>query len=273
MNSTTKPLCGFIGLGSQGAPMARRMIDAGYAVTLWARRPETLQAFAGTPAKVAGSAAALAAEVDHLGVCVVDDAGVVAVCEEVLPVMRAGARIAIHSTVHPDTCVSLAAQAAARGVALIDAPVSGGGPGAAAGTLTVMIGGEEAAVAAARPVFETFGQLILHLGQVGAGQLAKLVNNNLMAANLAMAHHALAAGDALGIGRANLVELLRHGSGRSFSLDVRASLPSPMAFASGEALLRKDIGLLRDVLDDAAPARALAEAALPFLALARGDAA
>ncbi len=265
-----RPSCGFIGLGSQGAPIARRMIDAGLKMTLWARRPEALAAFEDAGATIARTPVALAASVDHLGICVVDDAGVIAICDGLIPAMRSGSRIVIHSTIHPVTCVSLARKASERGVSLIDAPVSGGGSAAAAGTLTVMIGGEDAAVAAARPVFETFAGLILHLGGVGAGQMAKLVNNNLMAANLAMAHHALEAGAALGIDRTSLVELLQNSSGRSFALDVCARMPNPQSFSHGEALLRKDVGLLRDVLADAASARALTDAAMPFLDLARG---
>jgi 3-hydroxyisobutyrate dehydrogenase len=155
---------GFIGLGSQGAPIARRMIDAGYPVMLWARRPETLAPFCATAAKITSCIAELGANAAHVGVCVVDDAGVQQVCDQLIPSMRPGGRIAIHSTVHPKLCVALAAMAAARGVSLMDAPVSGGGPAAAAGTLTVMVGGEEQAFIAARPIFQTFGGLIVHLG-------------------------------------------------------------------------------------------------------------
>ena len=157
---------GFIGLGSQGAPMARRIIDAGYAVVLWARRPETLAPYADTNAEIATSVAELGAQVKHVGICVVDDAGVQQVCDELIPAMRPGSRIVIHSTVHPDLCKALGQQASARDIALIDAPVSGGGSGAAAGTLTVMVGGDVDTVTVARPIFETFAGLIVHLGDV-----------------------------------------------------------------------------------------------------------
>lgn len=257
--------CGFIGLGSQGAPMARRMVEAGYPLVLWARRPETLAPFADTAATVAASPAELAAQVDHVGVCVVDDAGVQQVCDQLFPAMRRGGRIAIHATIHPDTCAALERQAAERGLSLIDAPVSGGQPAAEAGTLTVMVGGETAAVAAARPIFETFGKLIVHLGGVGAGQNAKLVNNALMAANMALAHHALTAGAALGIDHAALIELLTASSGRSFALEVCARLPTPQAFKHGGALLAKDVRLLGEVLGADPGAAGLRDAAAPFL--------
>jgi 3-hydroxyisobutyrate dehydrogenase len=269
MVSSAKINTGFIGLGSQGAPMARRMIDAGYPVTLWARRPESLQPFAATTATVAPDLATLAARVEHVGVCVVDDAGVREVCETLIPALRPGSRIAIHSTVQPQLCVALAQQAAARGLALIDAPVSGGGPGAAAGKLTVMVGGDEAAFAAARPVFETFAALIVHLGGVGAGQMAKLVNNALMSAHMALAHQALSAGATLGIERAALVELVKASSGRSMGFEVYARQASPAAFAHGARLLAKDVRLLGEALGTGDPRyAAFRDLTEPFFELA-----
>jgi 3-hydroxyisobutyrate dehydrogenase-like beta-hydroxyacid dehydrogenase len=256
---------GFIGLGSQGGPMARRMAEAGYRLTLWARRPEALAPFRDTSAQYAGSIAELGAKADHVGICVVDDAGVRAVCAELIPAMRAGGRIVIHATVHPQTCIDLAAAASARGLALIDAPVSGGGPGAAAGTLAVMVGGETAAVAAARPVFETFANLIVHLGGVGAGQSAKLVNNALMAAHVALGWRALEAGAALGIDRAALTELVKVSGGRSYGFEVAARLPRPNAFAHGARLLAKDVRLLGEVLGAGPDAESFDQVTRSFL--------
>lgn len=256
---------GFIGLGSQGAPMARRMIEAGYEVVLWARRPETLATFADTPAQTAASIAELGREVEQVGICVVDDAGVEQVCDALIPAMAPGGRIVIHATVDPQLCRTLAERAAARCLALIDAPVSGGGEGAAAGTLTVMVGGEAGAVAAARPVFESFAGLIVHLGDVGAGQMAKLVNNALMAAHVAIAHQGIAAADALGLDREALVELVKVSSGRSFGFDVYARQPTPAAFKHGAKLLAKDVHLLGKALGDDPSFTAFSELAMPFL--------
>ena len=252
---------GFIGLGSQGGPMARRIAEAGYPLLLWARRRESLEAHADTSARIADSIAELGAQCDLVGVCVVDDAGVGQVCDALIPAMRPGSRIAIHSTIHPDTCVALAAQAAERGIGLIDAPVSGGGSGAAAGTLTVMCGGAQADFEAAKPVFAAFGGLIVLLGGVGAGQKAKLVNNALMAANMGLAHAALASGEALGIDRAALTALVKASSGRSFGFEVFARLPQPLGPWPGAPLLRKDVGLLVDAAPGSADAEALARAA------------
>jgi 3-hydroxyisobutyrate dehydrogenase-like beta-hydroxyacid dehydrogenase len=261
--------CGFIGLGSQGAPMARRMIDAGLRVVLWARRLEALDPYRETTAEFAPSLPELAAQVEHVGVCVVNDADVKQVCGELIPAMRPGSRIAIHSTVHPDTCRMLARQAAARGCSLIDAPVSGGAPAAQAGALTVMVGGSAEAFESAKPVLSTFGRLIVHLGDIGAGQNAKLINNSLMAANLSVAHYALVTGAELGLARDALAQLLLASSARSFGLEVCTRMTSPTTFAHGAALLEKDVRLLVEVLGEANSAVAqLRGAAMPFIQLA-----
>lgn len=248
--------------------MARRIVEGGYDLRLWARRAESLADFANTKAQSAASIAGLGAVCDHVGICVVDDAGTRQVCDALIPAMRAGSLIAIHSTIHPETCRALAAQAAARGIKLLDAPVSGGGPAATAGTLTVMVGGDASTLAAARPIFETFAGLIVHLGDIGAAQTAKIVNNTLMAANMALAHHALASGEALGIDRKALADLIKASSGRSFGMEVYARLPSPAAFAHGGKLLAKDVGLLGALLNDNPAAVALRAVAQPFLDLA-----
>lgn len=265
--------CGFIGLGSQGAPMARRMIEAGFNVTLWARRPDTLASFADTNVKIAASIADLGAGAAHVGVCVVDDAGVRDVCGALIASMQSGARIAIHSTVHPETCIALAKEGAARGVQIIDAPVSGGAPAASAGALTLMAGGDAEAFAAAKPVFESFAKLIVHLGGVGAGQQAKLINNALMTAHMALAHHALEAGAQLKLDRAALIELIKASSGRSFGFETYARLPNPQAFAHGAALLGKDVRLLGEVLRGDSAAEAIRDVATPFLNLVQDKSA
>jgi 3-hydroxyisobutyrate dehydrogenase len=266
MSATSLPTIGFIGLGSQGGPMARRIVEAGYPLVLWARRKESLEPYADTAATFAASVAELGARCDLVSICVVDDAGVEAVCNELVPAMKPGSRIAIHSTILPDNCIALAKRCAGAGIGLIDAPVSGGGAGASAGTLTVMCGGSAEDFAAAKPVFESFGGLIVLLGPVGAGQRAKLVNNALMAANMGLAHAALVAGTALGLDRAALIELVKVSSGRSFGFEVYARLPQPLGPWLGSSLLIKDVNLLQSALPDDPGAEALAEAARTFFA-------
>ena len=243
---------GFIGLGSQGAPMARRIVDAGYPVTLWARRPATLEPFADTPAKVADSPADLAASSDLVCICVVSDADVdevVAGERGVLAGLGAKGVIAVHSTVHPDTCRRLAGRAEAQGIRLIDAPVSGGGPAAAEGRLLVMAGGDAETVEYCRPVLATYGEPVVHLGPVGSGQLTKLLNNLLFTAHLATAASALALGQALGVDPGRLADVMSHGSANSFALgrigDAGGTLDRIGAFAG--PLLQKDVRLMAEI--------------------------
>ena len=249
--------------------MARRMIDAGLDTILWARRPEALDPYRDTNARFAETIAELGRLADHVGVCVVNDDDVQQVCNELVPEMKAGSRIVIHSTILPKTCSAIERQAAERGIKLIDAPVSGGGPAAEAGELTVMAGGDPADVDAARPALESFAKLIVHLGPVGAGQHAKLINNTLFAANLGMAHDALLAANTLGISRDALFELVRASSGRSYGFDVRARMPPPDKFRHPAELLAKDVRLLGELMGQAslgfAPMQAAADRFISFV--------
>lgn len=244
---------GFIGLGSQGAPMARRIIDAGFPTTLWARRSAALVPFADTSAKIAGSPAELAAASDLVCVCVVSDVDVEEVVlgeGGVLSEIGTDGMIAVHSTVHPDTCRRLATEAAYAGVAVLDAPVSGGGGAAAEGRLLVMVGGDPYAVSRCRPVFETYGDPVVHLGDVGSGQVTKLLNNVLFTANLATAASTLALGQALDIDPGRLAEVITHGTADSFALSRIASAGGTLdrIAVHAEPLLRKDVGLLIDLV-------------------------
>lgn len=258
---------GFIGLGSQGAPMARRIIEAGYPVTLWARRPATLEPFAGTDAKTAGTPAELAAASDVIGVCVTGDADVEQVLlgeSGVLAGVAPGAVVAVHSTVHPDTCKRLAALASERGAHLIDAPVSGGGEAAAERRLLVMAGGDTDAVEKARPVLATFGDPVVHLGPLGAGLLTKLLNNLLFTAHLSTAASLLSLGSSLSVDPSRLAEVIKHGSGNSFALGTVTRVGGQLEHMAQLAgpLLRKDVRLITEVAAAAgvAPGAVLAAA-------------
>jgi 3-hydroxyisobutyrate dehydrogenase-like beta-hydroxyacid dehydrogenase len=259
---------GFIGLGSQGGPMAERMLAAGYPLTVWARRPEALEPFLSKGAQAAGSVAELGAACDHVGICVVDDAGVAQICDEIIPVMRPGSLLAIHSTILPESCAALAERCAKAGIAFLDAPVSGGGPAAAAGKLTVMCGGTPEAFEQAKPVFETFAGALVLLGPTGSGQRAKIINNALLAANMGLAHAALAAGEVLGCDRAALGDLIKQSSGRSYGFELYSRLPSPAAFGHGTPLLIKDVNLLGAILPEHPGTSTLIDAASGFLSAA-----
>ncbi len=212
---------GFVGLGMQGAPIAERIIAAGYPTTLWARRPAALEPFAGTVA-VAPSLPELGAAVDLVGVCVFTDSDVEEVLggpSGLLAGMRPGSIVAIHSTVNPETSRRMAELAAAGGVRVVDAPVSGSAPAARAGRLLVMVGGDGDVVARARPVFETFGNPVVHVGEVGAGQLVKLVNNVVLAANFSVLVDAVGMARGFGVDQDVMLDVLRHGTGASRAID------------------------------------------------------
>lgn len=247
---------GFIGLGSQGGAMARRIVEAGYELTLWARRPESLAPYADTAAQYADSPAKLASASDVVCLCVVSDDDVrqlVTGENGILEGMREGGIIVVHSTVHPDTCKELAQAARAHGVSVVDAPVSGGGMGAEAGRLLVMVGGDAEAVERCRPVFATYGDPIVHLGDLGAGQVTKLLNNLLFTANLSTAATTLTLGKSLGIDPARLGEVVSHGTANSFALgrvvSAGGTLDRIAAHAGG--LLQKDVGLVAAIADAA----------------------
>ncbi len=237
---------GFIGLGSQGGPMARRIVEGGYDLTLWARRAASVEPYADTAAKVAATPAELAAASDLVCLCVVGDADVKQVLEGdtgVLAGLAPGGIIAIHSTVHPDTCREIAELAGKQGVSVIDAPVSGGAPAVEQGTLMVMVGGEEADVEKCRPVFATYSDAVVHLGALGAGQVAKILNNLQFTANLGSAMSTLELGDALGIPRDRLCQVLNRGSATSKAISsitmFGGSLEGLAPIAGG--LLQKDV--------------------------------
>jgi 3-hydroxyisobutyrate dehydrogenase-like beta-hydroxyacid dehydrogenase len=238
---------GFIGLGSQGGPMAQQIIDAGHTTTLWARRPETLEPYEGTSANFAASPADLGAASDVLCICVVDDAGVDEILrgdDGALATLAAGSIVVIHSTVRPSTCIRL--QEDYPSLRILDAPVSGGGHKAAARELLVMVGGDEATIGECRPILETFGNPVLHLGPLGAGQEAKLLNNTLFTAQLALAAEVFDVAAQRGLDQASVAQILATGSGRSFAADIVGgsgfNLDS-MAAGAG-TLLAKDVGIL-----------------------------
>lgn len=251
--------------------MARRIVEAGFPTTLWGRRPETTAAFADTDAAVAATRADLGAASDVLCVCVVADADV----EEVLlgpdgaiSTMAAGSTVVIHSTVHPVTCRRL--QQEHPDLRVVDAPVSGGGHLAAAGELLVMVGGEKADVKRCRPVFATYGDPVVHLGPLGSGQEAKVLNNALFTAHLGIAADLFRQGERLGLDLAALAEVIARGSGRSYAAEVLAGADlAVMAEVAGE-LLAKDVGIAAELADDAAPLVATADATLDQMGLRRG---
>ncbi len=239
---------GFIGLGDMGGAIATRIIHAGWNTILWARRPDALDEFRAPNVDVAGSPVELAAQADVIGICVWSDDDVrevVAGERGVLAGCRPDTVIAVHSTVLPSTVRDLAGLAAEAGVHVVDAPVSGGRKVALAGFLTLAIGGDEDALERCRPVFDAFAGVVVRMGDAGAGQVAKLLNNMLFAANLAVADDALTLGEALGVDAGALGQFLGVGSGRSYGLDIAQMCRASEAARQGALpALQKDVDRL-----------------------------
>ena len=179
---------GFLGLGAMGRPMARNILDAGHDLVVWNRTPERATPLVDVGATLADTPAGAARDADV--VCfslstpdVVRD--VVLGDEGALAGASSGAVFVDFSTIDPATSRELGVACAGRGVRFLDAPVSGGSAGAEAGTLTVMVGGDAGALAAAGLVFEAVGDKVLHVGAAGAGLTIKLINQMLVGTNLA----------------------------------------------------------------------------------------
>jgi 3-hydroxyisobutyrate dehydrogenase-like beta-hydroxyacid dehydrogenase len=204
---------GFIGIGSMGTRIVDLLIEGGHNVTLWARRPQTLEPYRGR-SQVAATPAELGRTSELVGICVWDEHDVDEVVlglNGVLSTMRPGSAIAIHSTISPEACRRLRATALDRGVELMDAPVS---VGSAQPKLLVMLGGETDVIARYQEAFESFGSPVVHLGPVGSGQIAKLVNNTLLAATAGLAEDAITMGAELGLRPDALLSALSAGSSR-----------------------------------------------------------
>ena len=171
---------GYIGLGNIGKPCARRLIGGQYRAHVYDIAPEPVREMAAAGALGCGSVAELARSCAHIGVCVRDEPQVESLLygeAGILAQAAAGTLVAIHSTVTRDAILKWATDAGAHRIRLLDAGISGGAQGAEAGTLVYMVGGDEATVAEAAPVFKTSGEHVIHAGPVGAGMVLKLCNN------------------------------------------------------------------------------------------------
>ena len=171
---------GFVGLGNIGRPMAGRLVAAGLETIVHDLREEPVRELVAAGAAAAASPGALASRCEYIGVCVRDDDDLRAVLRGTAGILQGaspGTVVAVHSTVQPDTVVTLAEEAAGRGVILLDACITGGANGAVQGTLTVMVGGDAAALEKIRPALSTFASTIVHAGPLGSGAKLKLCNN------------------------------------------------------------------------------------------------
>jgi 3-hydroxyisobutyrate dehydrogenase-like beta-hydroxyacid dehydrogenase len=248
---------GFIGLGIMGSRMAANLGRAGFELVVWNRTAETARRWASEhEAEVADSPSALARRCERVITMVVDGAQVESIVLEQEFADSLGAHeepLAIDmSTIGPAAARRIAAGLAERGVAFVDAPVTGSSPKAEDGTLTIMVGGERRDFERAAPLFEAMGELIVHAGRVGDGQAVKVINNAVAAANTAAVGEALLLGKRLALDLDALVLVMQSGSGGSAMLDLKAR---PMR-EHDYATLFKLAHMLKDVRLSLAEARA-----------------
>lgn len=201
---------GFIGLGQMGSAMASHLVGTDGGLVVCDVRPEAADALVEAGATFTTSVAEVAAASAVISVMVLDDDQVRSVVAEILPASTPGTVVAIHSTIRPETAVELAAVAAAQGVHIVDAPVSGGFMGAGAGTLAVLVGGSDAAVERCRPVFDAWAEMIVHFGPVGAGTKAKLARNLMHFTAFTAALEASRLAEAAGLDLQQLGRLVRY---------------------------------------------------------------
>lgn len=227
------PRIGFIGIGLMGLPLCRRLLAAGHALSVWNRNPAKCAPLAEAGATVAASPAELAESCEVLMLCVSDTAAVQAVVHGengLLGHLRAGHILADFSSIDPAATRELAAQAAARGAAWVDAPVSGGVVGAEAGTLVIMAGGNAATIDRLRPVLAVLAQRVTHMGPSGAGQVTKICNQLIVAANSLLIAEAVALAESAGVDATQLAPALAGGFADSKPFQLLAPRMSTRQF-------------------------------------------
>ena len=209
---------GFIGLGNIGKPMAINLAMAGFDLMVYDLRAEPMRELTALGAKAARSPDEVGAHGEIIEVVVVDDAQVEAALlgeGGVFSGAKRGSIIAIHSTVHPRTVRKLAEQAAAKGLTLIDAEVSGGERGAIAKSLCYMVGGDRAAFERCRPIFATSGANIFHLGDLGSGAITKLAHNLIVYVNMLAASEGMRLAEKAGVYLKSMEQVVQAGAAQS----------------------------------------------------------
>ncbi|MBS0560380.1 MAG: NAD(P)-dependent oxidoreductase [Proteobacteria bacterium] len=237
---------GFIGLGQMGGPMAARLLADDVRLHVHDANPGAMAGFAARGAVAHGSARGVADAAAVVFACLPAQAISLAVAEEA----AAGTALRVYaemSTIGRETMAAVAATMAARGVAAVDAPVSGGPPGARAGTLAMMAAGAPEAVALVRPWLARIGRAVFVIGETpGMAQTMKLVNNLLIATNLASAFEALVMGAKAGLDPDLMLEVINASTGRSMvteTLIPKAVLPGSFDFGAATAIIAKDAEL------------------------------
>ncbi|MEK2612198.1 NAD(P)-dependent oxidoreductase [Pseudomonas shirazensis] len=224
--STALPALGFAGIGLMGLPMCRRLLAAGYPLTVWNRSPHKCAELVAAGARLAASPAELSQYSDMVLLCLADTSVVHEVVfgeQGVAAGGRHGQLLVDLSSLEPSATRAMAAELAARcGMAWLDAPVSGGTAGATAGSLAIMVGGAAQDLALARPVLMQLGQRVTHMGAVGAGQVTKACNQMIVACNALVIAEVVALAERSGVDASLIAEALAGGFADSKPLQILA---------------------------------------------------
>jgi 3-hydroxyisobutyrate dehydrogenase len=245
-------IIGFIGLGIMGRGMTRNLLNAGFEVHVWNRTAARMDEIEG--AKAAQSPSDLALKCDIIITCVSDTPDVEEVIlghNGVIHGAKAGSLVIDMSTISPHATRKIAAALAEKGVHTLDAPVSGGSEGAAKGTLSIMVGGQTAQFERALPVFQAMGKTITHVGEIGAGQMVKLVNQILVVLNMMAVSEALLFAEAGGLDLKKTLEAVAGGAAGSWMLSNRGTQCIARDFRPGFTidLQQKDLRLVLEAAD------------------------
>jgi len=225
MSTATRPRLGLIGAGIMGKPMGLNLLKAGYSLGIYARRPETAADLVNAGARLYPSPAALAADTEIIITMVSDTPDVEAVLfgeDGITQGAPAGLLVIDMSTISPGATKEIAQRLAAQGLRMLDAPVSGGEAGAIAGTLTIMVGGQNAVFEAALPVLSVLGKTITLIGDNGAGQVVKACNNLIIAQTVIAVSEAFAIAQASGVDLEKMRTALAGGFAGSKVMEVHA---------------------------------------------------
>lgn len=237
---------GFVGLGAMGLPMTGNLLAAGHQLTVTSRSRPPIDAAVSLGATDAGTVADLAAASEVILLCVPNSPEVVEVVDALVPALGPGHIVIDCSTIDPDVERAMHAKVAATGARYLDGPLSGGTVGAEKGTLTVMVGGDPTTLDEVRPVLDAVAGLIVHVGGPGMGQVVKLCNNLIYAAQMVATAEATALAVRSGVDMAKLLEVLLHSTGDCTA--VRTRLPVAGVVADSPASNGWKPGFMTDLM-------------------------
>jgi 3-hydroxyisobutyrate dehydrogenase len=220
---------GFIGVGNMGAPMVKNLIAAGHEITVFDLSEKAVVAAVQAGAKASDSADAAVGGAEAVVTMLPAGPQVRDVYDaSILPAAEDGTLLIDCSTIDVETARAVAEKAAAKGLPMVDAPVSGGVGGAEAGTLTFMVGGPDAAFTAAQPILEVMGKTIVHCGGPGTGQAAKICNNMMLGIQMLSVAEAFVLAEKLGLDHQKLFDVSSKASGQCWSLTTYCPVPGPV---------------------------------------------